>query len=320
MLYTSMIVMATTCAAAPAEQQQLTVRVRQAIQQSIPFIEEQGVWWIEKKKCVSCHRVGTMLWSLSAAQQRGFDVSDRFGKWLAWALEKSLSKDAKGNVIGSGNKEGLVQLLMTRRLGGNLATHAESYKKLEHLIAGGQQPDGSWKPGGQLPSQKRTLSETQDVTTMWLALTLSDRGRRQSPGIDLKKTIKRIAASPSGKSTEWYALRLLLAHQQDDNETVDTIARKLLKQQSADGGWGWLVGEKSDALGTAMSLYALLRSGAGDEDVVRRARQFLVARQQPDGSWPVSGTKTKTRNRVEETATYWGTTWAVIALVESLQP
>jgi squalene-hopene/tetraprenyl-beta-curcumene cyclase len=155
---------------------------------------------------------------------------------------------------------------------------------------------------------------------MWLALMLAGRGGDQSPRVDVTKMTKRITESPLGKSTEWYALRLLFARQQADNQTVEMMARKLQQQQSVDGGWAWLVGEKSDALGTALSLYALLRSGIGDPQTIARARQFLVDSQQADGSWPVSGTKTKTQNRIAETATYWGTTWAVIALTESLHP
>lgn len=314
----SFVVAAATWSAGAAEPE-LPVRVRQAIERSIPYIEKQGVSWIEKKKCVSCHRVGTMLWSLSAAQQRGFEVSDRLDEWFAWAFQKS-TENEKGKIDSSGNKEGLVQLLMTRQIAKNQAAYAESYNTLKSLIAGQQQPDGSWKPGGQLPGQKRPLSETTDVTTMWLALMLAGRGSNQPPGGDVTKMTKRITASPLGKSTEWYALRLLFARLQEDNQTAEMIAGKLQQQQSVDGGWGWLVGEKSDALGTALSLYALQRSGIGDPQTITRARQFLVNSQQPDGSWPVPGTKTKTQNRIAETATYWGTTWAVIALTEGLPP
>ena len=88
----SFVVAAATWSAGAAEPE-LPVRVRQAIERSIPYIEKQGVSWIEKKKCVSCHRVGTMLWSLSAAQQRGFEVSDRLDEWFAWAFQKSTENE-----------------------------------------------------------------------------------------------------------------------------------------------------------------------------------------------------------------------------------
>ena len=96
------------------------------------------------------------------------------------------------------------------------------------------------------------------------------------------------------------------------------MAGELAKQQQSDGGWGWLVNDPSDALGTGMALYALLQTSSVEPAVIQRAQQFLVATQGDDGSWPVKGTKAKKRDSVQETATYWGTTWAVIALTESL--
>ena len=38
--------------------------------------------------------------------------------------------------------------------------------------------------------------------------------------------------------------------------------------------------------------------------------------QQPDGSWPVPSTRARDKNKINKTATYWGTTWAVIGLLE----
>jgi hypothetical protein len=57
----SIIVFAATLSGAHESDLHAVEEVRAAIQRSIPYIEEKGVWWIETKKCVSCHRVGTML-------------------------------------------------------------------------------------------------------------------------------------------------------------------------------------------------------------------------------------------------------------------
>jgi squalene-hopene/tetraprenyl-beta-curcumene cyclase len=293
--------------------------IRVTIQRSIPYIEEKGVRWIETKKCVSCHRIGTMLWSLSAAHQKGFRVSDRLDEWLDWSLDTSLSRNDKGGIVGAGNKEGLAQLLLTRHLVESTDIRRESYARFAEIISRDQDQDGSWKPGGQLPSQKRSKLETTVVTTMWLAQALADHDTNDRSRDVVSRALNYVTSSEPGKSTEWYVARLLLAKQLDDQVTVDTIAEELRKQQRMDGGWGWIVGEQSDALGTGMSLFVLLRAGVDDEDTISRAKRFLIDSQQADGSWPVAGTKEKKRDRVEETATYWGTTWAVLALTESLQ-
>jgi hypothetical protein len=50
---------------------------------------------------------------------------------------------------------------------------------------------------------------------------------------------------------------------------------------------------------------------------VERARTYLLTTQTSDGSWEVKGTKKNKQDKVQETATYWDTCWAVIGLLES---
>jgi squalene-hopene/tetraprenyl-beta-curcumene cyclase len=217
-------------------------------------------------------------------------------------------------VDGAANGEGVAQLLLARDLFPG-ADRAATYQQLQRLVAEGQQPDGGWKPGGQLPSQKRAPEETAVVSTMWLALALPT----DAPGEAFQKAVKRVSATPPGKSTEWYAVALLLAERTGDRPRKRELIEKLRSQQRADGGWGWIVGEESDSLGTGLALYALLRAGVPGHDVAtRRGQQFLVRTQQDDGSWPVHGTKSNKSASIEETAVYWGTAWATLALVESL--
>lgn len=301
------------------EDKPTTIQVRETIQRSIPYIEEKGLWWIERKKCVTCHRVGTMVWSLQAAKQNGFEVSDKLEEWFDWAVNKSLSKNEKGKLIGLGNKEGVAQILLTLKDSETKRNQTDSQNKLADLLREGQQADGSWKPGGQLPFQKRSKPETTSVSTMWLTLTLlaEEKNKKNTPVIE--RAIQYIKKSPPGLSTEWYVLKLLLAAQSHDKNARDQLIKKIQSQQNSDGGWGWMVGEKSDALGTGMALYASLRAGLNRQNPsVQRAQQFLISTQRKDGSWPVNGTKEKKKDRVEETAVFWGTTWAVIGLIESL--
>ena len=87
----SLFLLATTLAGPPEGDAPTVEQVRETIRRSIPYIEEKGAWWIREKNCVSCHRVGTMVWSLRAARQRGFSVSDRLDDWLDWAIDHSES-------------------------------------------------------------------------------------------------------------------------------------------------------------------------------------------------------------------------------------
>ena len=304
--------------AASEKQAASAEQVHATIERSIPYIEEKGVWWITEKKCVTCHRTGNMVWSLAAARERGFAVSDKLDEWFSWSIEKSLAKNDQGKIDGTANKEGVAQLLLARDLFSG-ADRTETYQQLVGLVAEGQQADGAWKPGGQLPGQKRAAAETTDVTTMWLALALADASMGGDRPAELDKAIKHIEAGPPGKSTEWYAVRLLLALRLGDQATTANTIETLRSQQQADGGWGWIAGEESDALGTGLALYALLRANVGREDAaIQRGQAFLISTQREDGSWPVRGTKTAKKKNIEETAVYWGTAWAALALIESL--
>ena len=144
MFAVDVVMLAALCSAAPDEETSLEPQVRNAIRRGIPYIEERGLWWIEKKKCVSCHRVGTMVWSLAAAKRRGFAVNQRLDEWTKWAVEASLSVNDKGKITGLGNKEGVAQLLMARRLAPGTAL-AKSETRLAALLGKDQLPDGSWK-------------------------------------------------------------------------------------------------------------------------------------------------------------------------------
>jgi len=293
-----------------------TAQVRETVQRSIPYIQAKGASWIEEQKCVSCHQVNTMVWSLSAARRNSFQVSDNLDDWIKWATDTSLSKNDKGEVVGLGNKEGVAQLLLSLDSDADKCTVR---KELTTLLADGQKPDGSWKPGGQLPSQKRPRSETVTVSTMWLALALMTEQASETNTPAVERALSFTEASPPGKSTEWYAVRLLLAVQLEDYELRDRLVKTIREHQQPDGGWGWLVAEDSDALGTGFAIYALLHAGVSSEDAsIKRAQQFLINTQRADGSWAVNGTKAGRKDYVEETSVYWGTTWAALGLMAGL--
>ena len=296
-------------------------QIRAAVKSSLPFIEDKGVWWIEKKDCVSCHRVTNMVWTLSAAKRHGFQVSEQLDEWIDWTIESSLSKNDEDKIAGQANKEGVAQLLIAL---GERADQ-DAHQQLSDLLLKDQQDNGSWKAGGQLPAQKRPKPETDQTSTMWLALAMqqSKPSPRQAPVLTKAETF--IEQAPVGKSTEWFVLRLLLANQTNNNAQRDEMVKQLIQQQQADGGWGWMVDAESDALGTGMAVYALTQAkatepldAAGIQSSIENAQTFLIETQREDGSWPVKGTKEKRKDKVSETAVYWGTTWAALGLIHTL--
>lgn len=312
-----------------AEESNSETSVRQAVEKSLPYIEEKGLYWIEKKKCVSCHRVSLMTWSLASAARRGFDVDlAKVNEWIDWSIDKGIPKPGGDKPVATKNADGLTQQLIARSEYPADETRDEAWSKYVDLILNVQRDDGLWQPAGQLPGQKRKLAETTDVSAVWHAIALtrelsseSDSARQETLKSALDVASEKFSGRKEAVSTEWYVARLLLALESGDDATTETATNDLLSLQKPDGSWGWLKPDPGDALATGMSLYALVKSPEANsqrEAVVQRAIRFLVETQREDGSWAVKGTKEKKKGKVEETAVYWGTTWAAIALLETL--
>lgn len=285
------------------------------VKRSLPFIKEKGLAWIEDRQCASCHQIPSMLWSLNSAVKAGLMMeSPEVAEWAPWAADWrhwNKTGDKEGmDKVSSGNIDTMVYLLLGRD---EEITPAPAWTAdFRAQILKNQQPDGSWKAGGQLPLGKRPPREIHEVTTMWTLLALKSYAGEEVPVDVEKRADDYLSKSQPGQSTEWHVVRQLLKPADAD------LREALLKSQHEDGGWGWLTKDPSDAFGTGLALYALAKTGLPmTHEAVQRAIAFLKNSQQPDGAWPVPSTRARDKNKINKTATYWGTTWAVIGLLEA---
>lgn len=305
----------------------LAVQARAAAVKAIPYIEKEGTAWINDRKCLSCHFAGYMLWSFNDAAAHGFDIDRRkLDEQITWSLEQTKGADS----------EGLAQTLLalTRyEAAAKPKADVEAKEKTAKLVASfrdqiikAQSADGFWKAGGQLPSQKRPLSETTQVSTMLCILGLATLEPHAAADESRAKALAWLKKTPPngakpGESTEWYALRLVTAKRFGDAQEIATLRKQLLAAQHADGGWGWRLEDPSDAYGTGIALYALSLSGTLNTDpVIHRAWKYLVETQTDAGSWPVNGTKSDKKDKPHPMSTFWGTTWALLGLSHTLPP
>ena len=303
-------------------QDNVLLESRKAIQKSIPFIQEKGVAWIEDRDCLSCHHTSFMVWSLSLAEKKGFDVdAEILEESKSWALNWKYLANPKVRETAQRDKtiknenDTIAQLIVSNVLP---STEKTKRKKYGQLLAEGQHSEGWWNPGGQLPKQKRPKRETKDVSTMWAAIALLHAQSRESIQPEIDKALAWLSGSKEGVSTEWWAARLILYDALGDTEKTKELSNQLLKLQREDGGWGWLHRDESDALGTGIALYALSRAGFSIQDSsVQKAHEFLVSTQLENGSWAVKGTKENGKHDFEETSVFWGTCWAVIGMCET---
>ena len=298
--------------------------VNESVRRALPYLKRAGETWIEKRQCVSCHQVPFMLWSLAAAEAKGFDVdSESLREAQAWSTELTSfvkperKEDLDEDATMAANIDTMNGLLLAIAPDVDVsATGDPNWRsKFTKALIENQNDDGSWKACGQLPAQKRPADETSQVTTMWtlLALAQSNASAKHRASADA------LIENPSPESTEWWVARLLLAKERESDNAAKWRS-ELLACQNQDGGWGWRTEDESDALATGMALYAIIRTSTdleADRNAISEAQRFLIETQRPDGSWAVPGTKKTTRKKPTPTSNYWGTAWAVIGLLET---
>ena len=310
------------------------LQVLETVQRSVPYLQGDGVAWIEKRDCVSCHQVPFMLWGLNAAHAAGAEIdeadfqkhSDWSLTWQSWQNPKN-AKESDEASVAKGNVDTLYFLLLGRQAYAQDEKDLAALANMENLILANQQENGSFKPGGQLPMQRRPLPETTQLSTMWALLALPPDQADQPRTMAREKALTYLDAELAIESTEWLAARYLLDRQLGEHEAAAQRLAILLEKQNDDGGWGWLTAEKSDAFGTGVALYALThansdahRDNAQLANAIAQAQHFLITTQGEDGVWLVPSTKSAVKGKPRPTSNYWGTAWAVIGLCESIDP
>lgn len=293
-----------------------------AIAKGLGYVALAGEKWIDKRGCVSCHQVTSLLWSHTAAAAYVDAASaTNTAQWLTWStqVENFVAPEAKENVeqhaTMDANVDTMARLLLAVPHNSDATVDQAWRDKFANHLAAMQQANGTWNACGQLPSQKRPENETQAATTLWVALALEQEGTKY----DQAACQAFVDAIKDPVSTEWYAARILLAKATGEQELLTQSCKHLLQRQNEDGGWGWLHAQKSDALGTGYALYALKRVGCSADKAMASAAEFLVSTQEDDGRWRVSGTKRSAKGRATATANDWGTAWAVVALATKLK-
>tara|TARA_B100000700_G_C14482205_1_gene595666 strand:+ start:235 stop:576 length:342 start_codon:yes stop_codon:yes gene_type:complete len=53
-----------------------------ATAKAVPYIRQNGEKWMNKRKCVSCHQITSMLWSVPGKKKQ-------MEKWTKWAAQKT---------------------------------------------------------------------------------------------------------------------------------------------------------------------------------------------------------------------------------------
>jgi hypothetical protein len=291
--------------------------VRAAVTRSLPFLEDEGMAWMETRKCASCHHVPMMLRTHREARRRGFAVDDEaLAEAQAWALGQYLGH-AEHMPTGQdkgfpkkGPGPGAVYLALSLDAAEN-SEALDALSKLAAYFAGKQEVNGSWA----LKISSPPVVDGDDVATMFITLAM-DRAKHEPALEDARRqAVRWLQDVVPRPETQPIALRLVVAAKFDLLK-VQPLVTRLLGRQNDDGGWSQIDSRPSDALATGQALYALLSAGVpADSPSIRRALVYLLRSQHEDGSWFV---KTRNPNSHDVVISYYGTGWATLGLLQSL--
>jgi hypothetical protein len=314
--------------------------VMHAVERSLPYLAREGESWMEERGCVSCHRVSFMIWTHNDARVRGVEVDDaKIRASTNWAVVNMLAEREE-----SGGADTISQMLLGRDRGSPWRKKpprhfktVDPYETLFEVLLDRQNEDGSWPPEGQ-------LTTPPEITTGWALLALDSRSEESEdldPDDDLgdelaeqlarlerripetrARALKYLKGIEPHETNEGLVLRVMLEQIYGDGEN-DSLRRKLIAAQKADGGWSNRFDHlESDAYATGQTLYALSRIGdPGDRSTIARARDFLVQSQRDDGSWYVPADRVRAGERsdsLDEVFSYWGTAWASVGLLRTM--
>lgn len=293
---------------------------REAVRAALPFVAEEGNAWMEGRvpmqegsKCVSCHHVGYAVWSHAEAQRAGITPATEASAHLTEAAVAFLDQPSIPRAMSA------AQIV--------LAEPDRAQRLTDHLL-GLQTEAGNWDAEGQFPTQHRSIEESDAIATLYALLALvqnvpSNSEQEQSVAQAAHDQAQAwLAAQPAGESTELLASRLLLASAISAHDQVASLRHDLLDQQQSDGGWGWEPTAKSEALSTGQALYALATTDPIDSTALTTGIDFLLERQEDNGSWNVPSTlitSAPSENK-DQIYRFWGTTWATIALARAATP
>ena len=254
---------------------------------AIAFLTKEVPAWSKTNGCFSCHNNGDAARALYAAARKGLTVpANVLADTNRWVSNPTGWKENKGDPGFSDKRLANIQFaasLLAAIEAGQLKERRPLEEAARLLIAD-QSDNGAWRiDAGSLPGSPATYG-TPLATLMALRILNAANLPEAKPAIQKAETWLR-QTSPNNVLTA--ASLLMFSIETADQQKQSACLKLIRTAQTTDGGWGPYADSPAEVFDTAVVLLALAEFKNRSEvaTALERGRKFLIAEQQPDGSW-----------------------------------
>lgn len=319
----------------------LTRSPRAAVSASLKLLQSSMLQFKDMTACVSCHQEGLGRMTTGIARRAGLPIDQSVNEAQIQRIDGMLNALKPLHQMAVKSPEAmkqvpLIEINEVSTLDGwllaGMAEHGQAPTEATAAMAGvlarQQSPDGSWTfsvPRVPMQSSRFTFTALaiRALKTFGSKAETAENARR------IKAAAAWLASAPV-QTSEDRAFRLLgLRWAGAKPDLIQTAARAIRSDQGKDGGWSQLPSLQSDAYATGQALYALHDGGGASvsEIAYKRGVEFLLRTQDDDGSWFVNKRAFPANNYFDagfphgqsQYASFNGTCWATIALIESFK-
>jgi hypothetical protein len=288
---------------------------------ALRFLSREVPNWSRQNHCFSCHNNGDAARALYGGLRAGLTIEPAaLTETTAWLAAPGRWDHNGGD--GPFSDKRLSRIQFTAAL--TAAREAAEVRAPEPLreaaarLARDQAADGSWP----LEGDNRDGPGSPAAYGRSLATHLARESLRSADPVRFREPVER--------ARRWLAAREirtvgdasvgLLALGRDPS-VLPRIAREscldvLRRGQSDDGGWGPFIVSPPEVFDTSLAVLGLCACplDEGSSRMIERGRGFLIALQQPDGSWPATTRPPGGESYAQRISTCG---WATLALLAS---
>jgi len=164
------------------------------------------------------------------------------------------------------------------------------------IAAAGEDPD-TWDAGGDsivdyLAANAGTATSALDYARMILAITAAEQNPTNFGGIDFVTLLEaqydgiQIGSATALNDDAWGIMALISAGASPGDAIITNSATFIKTNQNVDGGWGWALGQASDADSTSAPIMALIAAGeASSSTVIQNALAYIKSTQMDSGGF-----------------------------------